>query len=313
MKKILFSFLVAGAGILSAQVISFEQSEGFFPGSLHNQGGWTITGDGLGGQITDQDVVDSMSSDGSQSFHNAYVEAYGPQDLVMGGFYEFENPIPITPGFTLSFDFYLTAPASDNSSQFSFNIADLDLGYWMTRIFFNNGTEGNSINFTGNSEMGEGQYHPTTGVWTPDTWHNLRFEYDGFMIYLYLNNELISSGLPFGMAQNLDYMSIVHNNVDGDAYYDNIRFNDTASVSDIAAAKSVSILYPNPATDIVNIKLAEDFQTSKTTVMISNMVGQSVASFNNVNDVNVAKLPAGVYVLSITDGVKTETKKLIKK
>lgn len=87
----------------------------------------------------------------------------------------------------------------------------------------------------------------------------------------------------------------------------------TTSVSDIADVKGGVQVYPNPAVDVVNVVLSKDFDANKTTATLSSIEGRTVATFNNVSEINVNKLPAGVYVLTITDGVKTETKKIIKK
>ncbi|MDG4945548.1 T9SS type A sorting domain-containing protein [Weeksellaceae bacterium KMM 9713] len=312
MKKVLLSLLVAGTGLLSAQVVSFEQSEGFFPGDLNGQvEEWSITGDGAGGFISGQNVTDAMSSDGSQSFHNAEVMEYGPQEnIVIGGFYNPSEVIPFASGFTVSYDFYGTEWDALNTSDFMFGIADLEAGFYITQVYF---SYDGSVLFTGLDEMGVAQAHPTTGTWTTNTWHNIRLEYDGLSMSLYLDNELISSGAPFDGGSNVDHIRLVHDNYGGDAYYDNIRINDTASTNDIASTKSVSAVYPNPAKDVVNIKLANDFNAAKTLVTVTNVSGKKVASFDSVNKVNVANLPAGVYILTITDGTKTETKKLIKK
>lgn len=314
MKKVLLSLLVMGAGVLSAQVISFEQSEGFFPGDLYGQvDAWTVTGDGAGGFITGQNITDAMSTDGSQSFHNAEVPEYGPQEgLVIGGFYTPETPMPVSSGFTISYDFLGTEwnNTTAATSDFAFALVDIDLGFYITYVVF---SYDGSVFFVGDDEMGQGQAHPTTGTWTPNTWYNIRLEYDGLSMELYLDDVLISTGAPFGSGQVVNSIRLIHDNYGGDAYYDNIRINDTASVNDIVSTRGVSTVYPNPAKDVVNIKLAEEFQAAKTKVTVTNMAGKQVSTFNSVNDVNVANLPAGVYVLTITDGVKTETKKLIKK
>ncbi|MDG4949518.1 T9SS type A sorting domain-containing protein [Weeksellaceae bacterium KMM 9724] len=313
MKKVLLSLLVAGTGLLSAQTFSFEQSEGFFPGNINGQvENWYATPDGAGGFIEGQLVTDELASDGSQSFYNPHMDVYPIQEdgPIIGAMYDFPEVIPFASGFTLSYDFYGTEWNAQNSSDFMFGLADIAAGFYITQIYFSyDGT----VLFTGLDEMGQGQVHPTTGTWTTNTWHNIRLEYDGLSMSLYLDNELISSGAPFDGGSNLDHIRLVHDNYGGDAYFDNIRINDTASTNDIASTKSVSAVYPNPAKDVVNIKLANDFNAAKTLVTVTNVSGKKVASFDSVNKVNVANLPAGVYILTITDGTKTETKKLIKK
>lgn len=88
---------------------------------------------------------------------------------------------------------------------------------------------------------------------------------------------------------------------------------DNLGTIDLMGSRNISSVYPNPARDMVNVRLAADFNASKTTFTLTNMAGKQVATFASADQVNVSNLPAGVYVLTITDGTKTETKKLIKK
>lgn len=314
MKKVLLSLLVMGTGILSAQVISFEQSEGFFPGDINaQQEGWAVTGDGAGGFITGQNIVDTMASDGTQSFMNAEVPEYGPQEsYIIGVFADLEPSIPFEDGFTVSYDFYGTEWDGSATSDFSFNLADITEtgGSYVVRIFF---SYDGSVFMVGADAMGTVVVLPTTGTWTVNTWHNAKLEYVGGVMNLYLDNELISTGLPMTVSANINDMRILHDNYGGDGYYDNIRINDTAGVNDQLLSRGVSTVFPNPAKDVVKIKLAEEFNEAKTSVTVTSVTGQNVATFTNVNDMNVSKLPAGVYVMTITDGVNTETKKFIKK
>lgn len=82
---------------------------------------------------------------------------------------------------------------------------------------------------------------------------------------------------------------------------------------DLLNQQKLSTIYPNPAKDVVNVRLAEGFDAAKTAITLTNVSGKTVAQFKSVEDVNVANLPAGVYILTLTDGNKTESRKLIKK
>ncbi len=73
-----------------------------------------------------------------------------------------------------------------------------------------------------------------------------------------------------------------------------------------------TFVYPNPAKDIVSIKLSNKFNANSTKVTVLDMTGKAITSFDTVKDVDVRKLQKGVYILQITDGTNTETKKLIK-
>ena len=88
---------------------------------------------------------------------------------------------------------------------------------------------------------------------------------------------------------------------------------DNLSVSDVNSNARGSVVYPNPVNELVNIRLSEGFDTAKTKVTITNVAGQQVGSYDFNAVLNLSKLPAGAYIMSITDGVKTESKKIIKK
>lgn len=75
-------------------------------------------------------------------------------------------------------------------------------------------------------------------------------------------------------------------------------------------SKAISI-YPNPATDFINVSLNNGEAKS---IEIVNLAGQNVYSAKAVNNVNVSFLPAGVYVVKVIDakGI-THTTKVVKK
>ena len=79
---------------------------------------------------------------------------------------------------------------------------------------------------------------------------------------------------------------------------DNLVWTDGECWDDVeeAAVESVS-LYPNPANDIVRVEGA-----TATEVKIYNSLGQLVKTVENTNEINVAGLPEGIYLLRITDG-----------
>lgn len=313
MKKVLLSLCVAGAGLLSAQTISFEQSEGFFPGDITGQQTeWQSTPIQGGGNVEGQEIVTTQVSDGDQSFYNAELPQYGPQQdgAIIGAFYDPATPVPFESGFTFSYDFYGTEWDAEGTSDFHVRLVDLTAEAYITYLVFSyDGT----VKVAGLNDEGTGAFLPTTGTWTVNTWHNLSATFDGFAMTVSLDGEEIVTFTPLNSGGNVEQIRIIHDNYGGDGYYDNIKINETASTSDIAFAKASSAVYPNPAKDVVNIKLAESFNAAKTMVTLTNVSGKKVADFDSVENVSVANLPAGVYILTITDGTNTETKKLIKK
>ncbi len=90
------------------------------------------------------------------------------------------------------------------------------------------------------------------------------------------------------------------------------KVTGAVSIAD-KVVENASVVYPNPVKDIVNIRLSNDYDVAKTTITLTNVSGKQVARFSNVNEINVANLSSGVYVMTITDGNKMETKKLVKK
>lgn len=67
-------------------------------------------------------------------------------------------------------------------------------------------------------------------------------------------------------------------------------------------------LYPNPATDIVYIKI----DSSKFETKIYNLLGQLVLSSSNRKEINISHLPSATYFVKVNSNNKAFTKKIIK-
>lgn len=85
----------------------------------------------------------------------------------------------------------------------------------------------------------------------------------------------------------------------------------TAAVSDLNGAKAA--VYPNPVVDSFNVELSSKFNANNVTVTVTDMTGKVVKTFGAASSYNVSDLAAGVYVVKITDGKNTDTKKIVKK
>ncbi|SMC51831.1 T9SS type A sorting domain-containing protein [Moheibacter sediminis] len=85
----------------------------------------------------------------------------------------------------------------------------------------------------------------------------------------------------------------------------------TMAVSDLN--KNVSAVYPNPVIDNFNVNLSSKFNANNVTVTVTDLAGRTVKTFGSASSYNVSDLAAGVYVVKITDGQNTETKKIVKK
>ena len=73
-------------------------------------------------------------------------------------------------------------------------------------------------------------------------------------------------------------------------------------------------VYPNPAQDVVNIKLQDDLDITLVSAMFYDLTGKVVLSTDNLSQpINVEKLATGTYILLITDTEnKNYTQKFIK-
>lgn len=69
-------------------------------------------------------------------------------------------------------------------------------------------------------------------------------------------------------------------------------------------------IYPNPATNLININGSEN----STKIVITNILGEKTMEFNSpISSINIESLKPGVYFLTLFNGDKTSTTKLIKK
>lgn len=89
----------------------------------------------------------------------------------------------------------------------------------------------------------------------------------------------------------------------------NITESDNLLVEDTQKQKDIISIYPNPATDILNINGIE----SKGRYKIYDVQGNEVMSGSNKTQVNISHLNAGVYVIVVTSDDKKQSFKFIKK
>lgn len=87
--------------------------------------------------------------------------------------------------------------------------------------------------------------------------------------------------------------------------------DEVLAVSDLN--RSVSALYPNPVADAFQVNLSSKFNSNDVKVAVTDLTGKLVKSFGNSTSYNIADLAPGVYIVTITDGKTTETRKVVKK
>ena len=97
--------------------------------------------------------------------------------------------------------------------------------------------------------------------------------------------------------------------VDNDVIFVNPEYNDCDmpySVEDNIASNEVSV-YPNPASEIVNILNNNNLNISS--VEIIDLIGRTVLLSEKAENINISELPEGQYFVRIT-GETTIVKKL---
>lgn len=301
MKRFLLSLSVLGLfGITNGQTVIFEDSfETYDDFIIDNVGEWTlIDADGLGtygfngveftnsgvaksfqvfnSTTTTPPLTPSASSDwsGYESTKVMACFAAVPSDG------NFNNDYLITPQITLG---------TTNTFSFMYKAAAAD--YSQEKFVVHMSTTGTAVeDFTPISEeftIAQGDI----------SWQEFTYQVpaanDGQNVYFAVQ---CKSQDQFGFI--VDNFKVV---------------TEVLATNDFESSKMTTVVSPNPAKDHVNIKLAEDYNASKISISLTNMAGKKVATFAHVDKVDVAKLPAGVYILTITDGNKTESKKIIKK
>jgi len=94
----------------------------------------------------------------------------------------------------------------------------------------------------------------------------------------------------------------------------NGHLSTIASVENINLDNFNASIYPNPATDFINISF---FSNTNTNVFVMDATGRNIfTSLNNASGKNnfnldTKKLSAGIYFLQINDGKNSNTKKFI--
>jgi hypothetical protein len=121
-----------------------------------------------------------------------------------------------------------------------------------------------------------------------------------------------SQKFPIVTITYTDLQSIALNNSDAVVTLNNNIF---AGINELTLDNSYSV-YPNPATDMVNIDLTNETH-SNVSVVVMNNLGQIVKSFDFGNSIainhqlNTSDLPKGMYHITTSIGGKSATKKLI--
>lgn len=302
MKKILsISFAVTMACTAFSQTVWEENFETYNLGNLDSQQGWARDGGGDASwtQIKSIDVTHGKSfqmgstdsnSEGVFQYHDTNWSAKNAENNI----------------FVLEFDHYTgVARSGVNALQ----IYDVDNDYAMAIEFAWNSYE-KYLYIKDKTRAGIIIQQNATD----NTWYHIKLSYDTVTgkIKVQVNSAAISTFDAVAGYQPTELDVLVYAVTNG--AYDNIKVSATnidpfLAVSDVSNTKAKVSVYPNPVTDVINVK--SDNKISQ--VSIFDVSGKMVKT-SAENSVNVQNLAKGSYVVSIkfTDGT-TETKKVIKK
>jgi len=300
MKRILsFSLTAVMAFSAYSQSLWTDNFETYNVGNLNTQGGWARDGGGNANwtQVANIDAAHGKSfklasiasNEGVWHYHTTNWNAKASANNI----------------FVLEFDYYTGTGGAGGAGVVQ--IYDVDAGY--EQPFEIGWSQDDGYLYIADQLDGEILVDQVT----TNTWYHIKAAYDkttGEVSAQVNGGEVVSYfGVPDLNPQELDVL-LSGISTSG---FDNIVASATnadpfMAVSDATKKSSVSI-FPNPATDVLNIQSANKIDS----VSIFDASGKAVKTTTETT-INVANLAKGSYVVSIkyADGTK-ESKKVIKK
>ena len=303
MKKLYFMALGVASLLCSAQqTISFEASEGFNLGSIHNQNGWEVTLNSDNQPITNQTISSEFASNGSNSMKIAVDEAEDFGWFPIVGAAKELSPAFNYKNLNVEFDVYIDEIDGSTFEFGTYGIVDDEF----VPVFVY------SFNYTGNLELISSidyDYEDASFTWQANKWYKIKTEITEDAIKYYIDGNLVFTGLNFTKA-HIEGLTFLHDNFSGAAYIDHIKINNTALAVESFKSKKWRT-YPNPVQDILKIELPQGEKTR--TVEVYNTIGQKVAQVAEKKEISFNSLKPGIYIVKvITENEAVYTTKIIK-
>ncbi|OCK51011.1 hypothetical protein BA768_04305 [Chryseobacterium sp. CBo1] len=297
----LMAFMSFGAFYFKAQVqkISFESSEGYAVGNLAGQQGWVAWG---GLPVGNAQVVSTLPTDGTRSF-----------SMISNGL--ILEPCGVEKNIT-SF-----VTSGDVEISFDYNFGGLNSSSYEIAIYNNALVSDYTASFQIDYQTGMLKYRTATGLangplLTANTWNNLKIiikQSDNTLQYFSNGNQIYSGAL--GTNKNVQAIDFVYDDFGTGFRVDNIQINNLAALSTDEVGKKNSIkIYPNPATERLNIQTDEKINS----ITIFDAKGSLIkniqeSGISNGRAINVSEFAAGVYLIKVKTKTSEFTKKFIKK
>lgn len=297
----LMAFMSFGAFYFKAQVqkISFESSEGYAVGNLAGQQGWVAWG---GLPVGNAQVVSTLPTDGTRSF-----------SMISNGL--ILEPCGVEKNIT-SF-----VTSGDVEISFDYNFGGLNSSSYEIAIYNNALVSDYTASFQIDYQTGMLKYRTATGLangplLTANTWNNLKIiikQSDNTLQYFSNGNQIYSGAL--GTNKNVQAIDFVYDDFGTGFRVDNIQINNLAALSTDEVGKKNSIkIYPNPATERLNIQTEEKINS----ITIFDAKGSLIkniqeSGISNGKILDVSDLITGIYIIKVKTSTSEFSKKFIKK
>ncbi len=297
MTKILFSIsAVLSSLIFGQQKISFESSEGYNLGTVVGQKEWTVKTDNV--PNSNFKVVTGKASDGNNS-----VEVTSTSQYTENFTFLFKK-IPEYNRLSVSADVKLEKLDSSD--------------YYLLSLYYNNNGNyswagGFKFMFSGKLYADSDVNFKDLGSWIPGQWYNLRIEIDHVTeknVKYYLNNQLVHTSPLGSKVVRANDLNFEFDNDGSGFIVDNIIIKDMDQMAVSDVSRSQISVYPNPASEFLNIRTDDKIKS----VRIYDAIGNLVKTENDhLSIISIASLPKGNYMVTIETDKGSETKKIIKK
>ncbi len=303
MKKITLLALILFLSFVTGnaqETISFEAPI-YSLGDIHAQNGWTTTGDGSGGFITNQVVTDEFSTEGTFGLKIDIESAFpGQSSPFVGATYTYGTPIAYETA-VISADLNMSEQ-SGTSSDFRIALINDDTGNFITWIRFT--FEGDIIVLL---DDGAGTLiaPDTLTDWVANTTYNVKIEITGTTANFFIDDVSIFSGI-IAADETIGRVLFSHDNFGGFAYVDNFRTNDEELSLTEFEPNNFTKFYDNHS-KVLNLNSP---QNKLSNIEIYDVLGKRFMNkkiIGNKDSIDLSSLTKGIYLAKVKTekGLKT--------